>query len=170
MNTDLLLQIYGSTRVLLGSMERFINPLIAVALFMLQLIGIGGMFSTIHMRPPLIPIPIYFVCPCLAVSSFLLFYVLFTPLCCSYEQFKYFLKEMERRPLEIESKRARKLVGKRVMSLRIISANAGLADYRFFPLKSSTKATFYEHMITFTITLLLSPYQPNIQGFEMYKT
>lgn len=153
--TDHLLKIYGCLRVLVGSSESSVNPLLAAVLFMLQISGIGGTFSSIEMRPPVIPLPIYFVCPCFGVGAFLIFGVLLTPICHIYEQFAYFLKKMELKPVGIEQRKARKLIVRQVKSMRIICA--GLADYRFFPLKRCTKATFLEYMITFTVTLLMKP-------------
>lgn len=152
--TSHLLKIYGCLRVLLGSSDSFVNPFMAAGLFMLQISGIGGFFSTIEMRPPIIPIPIYFVCPCFGGGALLIFFVLFTPICHGYEAFRYFLKEMQLKPGEAM---AGKLVAKQVRAMRIISVSPGLADYRFFPLKRCTKATFLEYMITFVITLLMRP-------------
>lgn len=156
LSTDRLLKIYRSTEVLSGSAERFMNPLTAVAVSMLLILGVSSIFSTIALRPPLIPMPIYLVCPMMTVGTFFLFSVILTPACQIYEDVQYFLKEMRRRPLKLRRYEGR-LLSKQVQSLRIISINAGFVDYRFFPLKGSTKGTFIHEMLSLAIDLLLSP-------------
>lgn len=155
MSTDLLLEIYGIITLQLAALERFLNPIVTVEVTMLQIFGIFGFFSTIGMRPPVIPFPFYFLCPLTLVAAFLLFYIFLTPACSSYELVLNFQRELKRRPLAISKGKPRKILAMRIASLRIISANAGLFDYRFFPLRKSTKGTFLENMISFTITLLL---------------
>lgn len=151
-----LLQLYAIIRIQLGALERYVNSFATVALFMLHTLGVSGMFSTVAMQPPLIPIPIYFVCPFFAVAAFVLFYMFLTPVCRSYEQFQYLLQELESKALGISSGHERKMFSRQVKSLRIISASAGLFDYRFFPLKRSMKTTFLDAMVSLSITLMMA--------------
>lgn len=103
-----------------------------------MVIGVSGTFSTFAMPPPLIPIPIYFVCPALAIESFVIFHVFFTPVCNGNEQSKHFL---HKKTLSMPEGVVRKLFKRQVKSVRIISANPGFLDYRFFSMKKSTKST-----------------------------
>lgn len=73
-STESLLKLYRTFAVLVAT-ERFLSPLVGVGIFILQILGISAIFSTLVMRPPLIPIPIYFVCPLIVFITFFLFSV-----------------------------------------------------------------------------------------------
>lgn len=154
--TGLMFRLHQGTQLLFSSTQAPMDLAAFICVFIVELLGICGVFSTIAMRT-VIPMPIYLLCPVMAVISFSMFQVILVPFTNFHEHSKRWIGRMRQKTAGCGARMQMKLIRQQIRSLRALTFSAGIADHRFFQLKTSTKSTFVENMMTFSISLLMSP-------------
>lgn len=153
-------KMYNRMRIILNSAQSFLDPLIGFVMFVLLSAGILGWYMAIAL-PNVLTFPVNVVSP-----SAIIFVTtgvlqgLIAPLAKLHTQSSVWCREMQRKPLQISplgNCTERKIMFKKVKSLRVLAIHASFGDYRLFQIKKSTPLTFNESLISFTISLLLSP-------------
>lgn len=144
---------YSSCEIILGLLQQFSSPCVSIFMFYGFILTILYSFISLKMYH-IVPMPLFLFFPTLAVFVPVIIQIMLPGLITIYED-STSLREKWGGVLHLRQD-LRGVVRRQIRGKRSLSVYAGVAEHNFFKCKRSTMVTYYEAIVGYVITALMS--------------
>ncbi|OXA40880.1 hypothetical protein Fcan01_24329 [Folsomia candida] len=160
LSTGVAFEVHDMYHALFSTCQEFTDIIMTVLLSALQFVGVFTWYLAI-IGWQFMPASLYLLFLTIAIFILAIVEFVFVPFTYVRDGSKIWIKQLKLCTLSVESgkqgpvRNFKKRTQKKLISRRPFGLYAGILDHRFFPMCKSSKKTFIDTMISFTITVLV---------------
>lgn len=143
---------YRYLEIILASSSEFVAPAVSILKFVAFLAFVTLNFITLKMSHA-IPMPLFLIFPSMAVACGIAIHVLLRISIAVYENSR---KVLDKWSLILARIRDKRYSRRRLRGFKETGIYAGFLHFNFYVCKKSTKSTFYDTILSYTISALMS--------------